>query len=92
MWTNNYFIKCIAVIGDKLGISGKIYLENNINETPLIDQKIIDNLINERARIVPVLINEYRDEIIKMEGIYFSKKLENILLLVNKNLSFDQNL
>ncbi len=36
--------------------------------------------------------NEYRDEIIKMEGIYFSKKLENILLLVNKNLSFDQNL
>ena len=36
--------------------------------------------------------NEYRDEIIKMEEIYFAKKLENILLLVNKNLSFDQNL
>ncbi|MDC3098999.1 sugar phosphate nucleotidyltransferase [Candidatus Pelagibacter sp.] len=36
--------------------------------------------------------NEYRDEIIKMEEIYFSKKLVNILLLVNKNLSFDQNL
>ena len=36
--------------------------------------------------------NEYRDEIIKMEEIYFSKKLENILLLVNKNLSFDKNL
>ena len=36
--------------------------------------------------------NEYRDEIIKMEAIYFAKKLENILLLVNKNLSFDQNL
>ena len=36
--------------------------------------------------------NEYRDEIIKMEGVYFSKRLENILLLVNKNLSFDQNL
>ena len=36
--------------------------------------------------------NEYRDEIIKMEQIYFSKKLENILLLVNKNLSFDKNL
>ena len=34
--------------------------------------------------------NQYRDEIIKMEEIYFSKKLENILLLVNKNLSFDQ--
>ena len=36
--------------------------------------------------------NEYRDEIIKMEEIYFSKKLENILLLVNKNLSFDKSL
>ncbi len=36
--------------------------------------------------------NEYRDEIIKMEAIYFAKKLENILLLVNKKLSFDQNL
>ena len=36
--------------------------------------------------------NEYRDEIVKMEEIYFSKKLENILLLVNKNLSFDRSL
>ena len=36
--------------------------------------------------------NEYRDEIIRMEEIYFSKKLENILLLVNKKLSFDQRL
>ena len=36
--------------------------------------------------------NQYRDEIIKMEEIYFSKKLENILLLVNKDLSFDQSL
>ena len=36
--------------------------------------------------------NEYRAEIIKMEEIYFSKKIENILLLVNKNLSFDKSL
>ena len=36
--------------------------------------------------------NRYRDEIIKMEEIYFSKKLEHILLLVNKNLSFDKSL
>ncbi len=36
--------------------------------------------------------DQYRDEIIKMEEIYFSKKLENILLLVNKDLSFDQSL
>ena len=33
--------------------------------------------------------NEYQDEIIKMEEIYSAKKLENILLLVNKKLSFD---
>ena len=34
---------------------------------------------------------DYHNEILKMEEIYFSKKLENILLLVNKKLSFDQN-
>ena len=34
---------------------------------------------------------DYRSEILRMEEIYFSKKLENILLLVNKKLSFDQN-
>ena len=28
--TNNYFIKCIAVIGDKLGISEKVNLENKM--------------------------------------------------------------
>ena len=36
--------------------------------------------------------NNYRDEILKMEEIYFSKKIENILLLVNKKLSFDKKL
>jgi N-acetyl-alpha-D-muramate 1-phosphate uridylyltransferase len=35
---------------------------------------------------------EYSDEIVKMEELYFSKKIENILLLVNKRLSFDKNL
>ena len=34
----------------------------------------------------------YLEEIIKMEEFYFSGKIENILLLVNKNLSFDKNL
>ena len=34
----------------------------------------------------------YSNEIIKMENIYFSKKLKNILLLVKKELSFDKNL
>ena len=36
--------------------------------------------------------NEYKDEILKMEKMYFSQKLENILLLVNKKLSFDKKL
>ncbi len=36
--------------------------------------------------------NDYKDEILKMEKMYFSEKLENILLLVNKKLSFDKML
>ncbi len=36
--------------------------------------------------------NDYKDEIIKMEKKYFSEKIENILLLVNKKLSFDKKL
>ena len=35
---------------------------------------------------------DYSKEIIEMEKIYFSKKLQNILLLVKKELSFDKNL
>ena len=34
----------------------------------------------------------YSEEIIEMEKLYFSKQLKNILLLVNKDLSFDKNL
>ena len=36
--------------------------------------------------------NNYKEEILKMKKIYFSEKLENILLLVNKKLSFDKKL
>ena len=35
---------------------------------------------------------EYVDEINNMQNLYFSKKLNNILLLANKRLSFDKNL
>ena len=35
---------------------------------------------------------DYLDEIVKMEELYYSKKVQNILLLANKNLSFDKNL
>jgi len=34
----------------------------------------------------------YSEEIIEMEDVYFSKQIKNILLLVNKKLSFDKNL
>ena len=34
----------------------------------------------------------YFEEIIEMEKLYFSKKASNLLLLVNKKLSFDKNL
>jgi len=36
--------------------------------------------------------NDYKDEILKMEKMFFSEKLENILLLANKKLSFDKKL
>ena len=36
--------------------------------------------------------NDYKDEVLKMEKMYFSEKLENILLLANKKLSFDKKL
>ena len=35
---------------------------------------------------------DYVDEILKMQNFYFSNNLNNILLLVNKDLSFDRNL
>jgi len=35
---------------------------------------------------------DYINEINKMQNFYFSKKLNNILLLVNKELSYDKNL
>jgi len=35
---------------------------------------------------------DYLNEIKNMENIFFSKNLDNLLLLVNKKLSFDQNL
>lgn len=34
----------------------------------------------------------YKEEIIKMEKFYFSRSIYNILMLVNKNLSFDKKL
>ena len=59
----------------------------------------IQNMIkdsNEKDFIIfnpdTVWSNSYKDEILKMENMYFAEKLENILLLVNKKFSFDKKL
>ena len=59
----------------------------------------IQNMIkdsNERDFIIfnpdTIWSNNHKDEILKMEEMYFSKKLENILLLINKKFSFDKKL
>jgi len=59
----------------------------------------IQNMIkdsNEKDFIIfnpdTVWSNNYKDEILKMENMYFAEKLENILLLVNKKFSFDKKL
>ena len=55
---------------------------------------MIDNLSEDDFMVFnpdTIWSKDYRSEILRMEEIYFSKKLENILLLVNKKLSFDQN-
>ena len=59
----------------------------------------IQNMINSSSENDFIVFNpdtvwqrNYKNEILKMEEIYFSKKIENILLLVNKKFSFDKNL
>ena len=59
----------------------------------------IQNMINNSNENDFIIFNpdtvwnyNYKDEILKMEEIYFLKKAENILLLVNKKLSFDKEL
>ena len=59
----------------------------------------IQNMIKSSAENDFIVFNpdtiwqkNYKHEILKMEEIYFKKKIENILLLVNKKLSFDKSL
>ena len=75
-------IKIIEDGDDILNTGGGVL--NMINQSDEKDFLIFnpDTLWNER----------YVDEINSMINLYFSKNLKNILLLVNKNLSFDKNL
>ena len=59
----------------------------------------IQNMINNSNENDFIVFNpdtvwqkNYKDEILKMEEMYFTQKMENILLLVNKKLSFDKKL
>jgi MurNAc alpha-1-phosphate uridylyltransferase len=59
----------------------------------------IQNMINNSNENNFIIFNpdtvwnySYKDEILKMEEMYFLKEAENILLLVNKKLSFDKEL
>ena len=59
----------------------------------------IKNMLNHTSEENVLIFNpdtiwkkNYSKEIIEMEKLYFSKQLKNILLLVNKDLSFDKNL
>ena len=75
-------IKIIEDGDDILNTGGGVL--NMINQSDEKDFLIFnpDTLWNER----------YADEINSMINLYFLKNLKNILLLVNKNLSFDKNL
>ena len=59
----------------------------------------IQNMINNSNENNFIIFNpdtvwnyNYKDEILKMEEMYFLKEAKNILLLVNKKLSFDKEL
>ena len=59
----------------------------------------IQNMINNSNENDFIVFNpntvwqkNYKDEILKMEEMYFTQKMENILLLANKKLSFDKKL
>ena len=82
---NKYFNLDIRIIEDG----------ENILDTGGGIQNMINNS-NENDFIIfnpdTVWNSNYKDEILKMEEMYFLKEAENILLLVNKKLSFDKEL
>ena len=92
-------------LGDQ--ISNFLKNKNFISKIKIIDEgkNILDtgggilNMINHSNENNFLVFNpdtlwhkDYLDEIVKMEELYYSKKVENILLLVNKDLSFDKNI
>ena len=81
--SKNFDIK-IDIVDD-----GKSILDTGGGILNMINQSTDDDFIVFNPDTI--WSNDYKNEILKMEEIYFLKKIENILLLVNKNLSFDKN-
>jgi N-acetyl-alpha-D-muramate 1-phosphate uridylyltransferase len=82
---NHNFDADIEVIED-----GKYILDTGGGILNLIDKSSEENFLIFNPDTI--WNKNYTNEINKMINLYFSQKLNNILLLVNKNLSFDENL
>ena len=81
---NNNFKSEIKVIDD-----GKKILDTGGGILNMLNHSKDDNVLIFNPDTI--WQKSYFDEIIKMEDLYFSKRAKNILLLVNKQLSFDKN-
>ena len=81
---NNNFKSEIKVIDD-----GKKILDTGGGILNMLNHSKDDNVIIFNPDTI--WHKSYFDEIVKMEDLYFSNKAKNILLLVNKQLSFDKN-
>ena len=81
---NNNFKSEIKVIDD-----GKKILDTGGGILNMLNHSKDDNVLIFNPDTI--WHKSYFDEIIKMEYLYFSNKAKNILLLVNKQLSFDKN-
>ena len=81
---NNNFKSEIKVIDD-----GKKILDTGGGILNMLNHSKDDNVLIFNPDTI--WHKSYFDEIIKMEDLYFSNKAKNILLLVNKQLSFDKN-
>ena len=81
---NNNFKSEIKVIDD-----GKKILDTGGGILNMLNHSKDDNVLIFNPDTI--WRKSYFDEIIKMEDLYFFNKAKNILLLVNKQLSFDKN-
>ena len=81
---NNNFNVDIQIVED-----GEIILDTGGGILNMINSSSEDNFLVLNPDTI--WSKDYRNEILNMEEFYFLKKSNNILLLVNKKLSFDKN-